>query len=909
MKIENSHKGIKTVFVAKKTELKMKMKRTRRWWLFSYLLLPFMIFLVFVSCENSREESVKKSVEELKYTIFLKDDWYIQSSAKCKETGEIISTPAFNTEGWNKASVPTTVLAALVKNNIYKDIYFARNLEKIPKEQFQQSWWYRKEFSLKGVPSFSAVRLVFEGINYRANIWLNGQKAASAHDIIGSFRIFDLEITNFIHPGRNVLAVEVFPPKPGDFTIGFVGWNPAPPDKNMGLWREVKLRLSGTVSLNHPFVQSKVKLETLKQASLTITARLTNHSKRQVSGMVKGEIENIVFSQPYSLGSLEKKKIVFSPDQYKELRFQNPGLWWPHNLGTPHLYRLKLAVLVDGYDKTSDSREVTFGIREVSDYINEEGHRGYRINGKDVLIRGGGWVDDMLLADQDSKIEAQIKYVKHMNLNAVRLEGFWGSSHKLYDLADQYGILLMAGWSCQWEWKDYVGRPVDEFGGIQTPGDMDLVARSLRDQVVWLRNHPSIFVWVLGSDKLPRPKLEEKYYTHLDSIDTTRPRLASCKYHVSKISGATAVKMNGPYDYVPPIYWYIDKKNGGAFGFNTETGPGPQPPPLESLKRMIPGDRLWPINDIWDYHCGRNEFNTLDRYMRALEHRYGKPGNVEDFVRKAQAANYEAIRAMFEAFAVNKPNTTGIIQWMLNSAWPEMYWQLYDYYLIPNGAFYGTKTAFQPLNIIYNYGDYAIYIVNDTLLSYKNLNAEVRVYNFDSKEIFFKTIPVNIGENKSKKILDIPEKGLSLLYFIDLKLKNQEGKVVGDNFYWLSTKKDILDEKGTTWFYTPTKEFADFTGLVKLPEVTLDVKHRFETSNTKQLVHVTLKNPTDKIAFFIELKVVDKQSGRSILPIFWDDNYISLLPGEVKVISGRFSTKDAGGENPVFVFSGWNVKN
>jgi exo-1,4-beta-D-glucosaminidase len=295
--------------------------------------------------------------------------------------------------------------------------------------------------------------------------------------------------------------------------------------------------------------------------------------------------------------------------------------------------------------------------------------------------------------------------------------------------------------------------------------------------------------------------------------------------------------------------------------------------------------------------------------MRALEHRYGKPGNVEDFARKAQAANYEAIRAMFEAFGVNKPNTTGIIQWMLNSAWPEMYWQLYDYYLMPNGAFYGTKTASQPLNIVYNYGDHAIYIVNDTLLSYRNLNADVRMFNFDSKEIFSRTISAAIGENKSKKILDIPGiKELSSIYFIDLKLKNQDGKVMGDNFYWLSFKKDILDERGTTWYYTPTKEFADFTGLVKLPKVTLDVTHRFEPIDTDRLVHVTLKNPTDKIAFFIELKVKGDSSGRSILPIFWENNYISLLPGEVKVISGRFSTKDAGGENPVFVFSGWNIK-
>jgi len=877
------------------------------WWLFSGLVLLYLPLLIFMSCKNSGKEP-EEQVEKWSDTVLMEDGWYIRSSASCKQAGEIISTPGFSVEGWYKTPVPTTVLAALVKNNLYKDIYFAKNLEKIPGDQFQQSWWYRKEFNLEALPSVSNARLVFEGINYRANIWLNGKKAASSDEIIGSFRIFDLDITSFIHAGKNILAVEVFPPKKGDFTIGFVDWNPAPPDKNMGLWRGVKLRLSGPVSLNHPFVQSKINLETLDQAALTVNVDLVNHSKHQVSGVVKGEIEKVTFSQSFSLEPREKKTIIFSPDEYKELQFKHPRLWWPHTLGTPHLYRLKLAVLLNNGKKISDSREITFGIREVADYLNKQGHRGYKINGKEILIRGGGWVDDMLLADDTTRIENQFKYTKHINLNTIRLEGFWGSSQKLYDLADQYGILLMAGWSCQWEWQEYVGKPVGEFGGIKTTGEIDLAARSLRDQVVWLRNHPAIFVWVLGSDKLPRPALEEKYNTYLDTVDPSRPRLAACKSHVSKISGATAVKMNGPYDYVPPVYWYIDKKRGGAFGFNTETGPGPQPPPLESIKRMIPGEHLWPIDDMWDYHCGRNKFNTLNRYMHALEHRYGKPGNIEDFARKAQVANYEAIRAMFEAFGVNKPNTTGIIQWMLNSAWPEMFWQLYDYYLMPNGAFYGTKTACQPLNIVYNYGDKAIYLVNDTYVSYENLNADIRVFNFDSRESFSTSIPVAVGEYESKKILGIPViKGLSPIYFVDLKLKNGDGKVVGDNFYWLSLKEDTLDEKGTTWFYTPIKEFADFTGLMDLAKVTLDVQHKFETVDSEQLVHVILKNPTDKIAFFIELNVIGNQTGRSVLPIFWEDNYISLLPGESKTISGRFSSDDTGGEKPMFVFSGWNL--
>ncbi|UCH97977.1 MAG: glycoside hydrolase family 2, partial [Candidatus Aminicenantes bacterium] len=364
------------------------------WRVFPGFVLLCLTLLIVASCKHTGEEP-GEPVEKCGDTIALADGWYIRSSAVCKAAGETISTPGFSVEGWYKTRVPATVLAALVKNNLYKDIYFAKNLEKIPGEQFKQSWWYRKEFSLAGLPCFSTARLVFEGINYRANIWINGRKIASSHEIIGSFRIFDLDITPFIHPQRNLLAVEVFPPKKGDFTIGFVDWNPGPPDKNMGLWRGVKLRLSGPVSLNHPFVQSKVNLQTLDQASLTVTVDLVNHSKNQVSGVVKGEIEDVGFSQSFSLKPLEKKEIIFSPDGYEELQFQYPRLWWPHNLGTPHLYRLKLSALLNNNKKISDSQEVTFGIREVSDYINKQGHRGYKINGKEILIRGSGWVDDL----------------------------------------------------------------------------------------------------------------------------------------------------------------------------------------------------------------------------------------------------------------------------------------------------------------------------------------------------------------------------------------------------------------------------------------------------------------------------------------------------------------------------------
>ena len=864
-----------------------------------YVSLTVLISLATLSCRKVSEIS--------QHEILLDEGWHIRSSADLSIGGEVLSKAGLDLEGWYPTAVPSTVLAVLVKNGVYKDPFFGKNLESIPTEQFKKAWWYRKEFIVNEQMAHTNARLLFEGINYSANIWLNGKKIASTDEIHGAFRMFDIDITSSLLPGTNTLAVEVLPPEPGNFTIGFVDWNPRPPDESMGIWRGVKLCLTGPVSVNSPFVQTKLNLDTLDEARLTITAALANHTEKKVSGILKGEIEEIEFDQSFTLEPHETREIVFQPNEYELLSFRSPRLWWPNHLGEPNLYTLKLTATVDG--AASDRDEVLFGIREVSDYINEEGHRGYTINGKKVLIRGGGWVDDLFLVEEPKKIEAQVKYAKHMNLNALRLEGFWGSSQTLYDFADQYGILLLVGWSCHWEWEDYAGKPVDQFGGVKTPEEMDLVARSLHDQVLWLRNHPSIFVWVLGSDKLPRPELEKKYMSYLDKIDPTRPTLSACGSLESEVSGPTAVKMNGPYDYVTPNYWYVDKTRGGAYGFNTETGPGPQPPPLESIEKMIPEDHLWPIDDYWDFHCARNEFNTLDRYMLALENRYGAPERVEEFVHVAQVANYEAIRAMFESFGVNKPSTSGIIQWMYNSAWPAMFWQLHDYYLMPNGAFYGTKTACEPLNIVYNYGDKDIYIVNDTHRTYSDLTAEIGVYNISSKRVFKQDIPVNVGEYSSTKILETPSmEGLSTVYFLDLKLKDASGNLLGSNLYWLSTKEDILDENSSTWFYTPNKAFADFTGLKDLLEVQIEAAHQFEELGEEMEIRVTLQNPSEMIAFFIDLNVYRAESGHSVLPIFWDDNFISLLPGETREIRARFLKEDLKGETPAFRLSGWNVK-
>ncbi|MBN1599137.1 MAG: glycoside hydrolase family 2 [Bacteroidales bacterium] len=869
----------------------------------NFIILIF--FTAIISCTSNREEN---------FVLTLEDNWTVISSEEIQDGINSIMNEDYHDSLAFSAKVPTTVLNALVENNVYSNIFYADNFDKIPREQFQVPWWYIKKFNLKEVKYFESFRLVFDGINYRANIFLNGTKIANADSTESPFRQFDIDISSYIEEGENMLAVEVFPPEKGDLTIGFVDWNPTPPDNNMGIWREVHLRRTGEISLEDVFVQSSVNLKTLDEAQLTISAGLYNHTDRWIHVLITGKIEDISVEQDIELEPYQHRTIYFTPDNYKQLKIMNPRLWWPNNLGDPEMYDLEIKATVSSI--ISDRQKIRFGIRDVSESVNEDGYKLYSINGQKLVIKGAGWVDDILLADPDEKVRAQVEYARHMNLNTLRLEGFWGRNKTLYNAADENGILLMIGWSCHWEWTEYCGRPQDDKYMSVFPADFELQTRAYNDQVLWLRNHPGVFLWVYGSDKLPLPELEIQLNEMMSSTDASRPVLVSCRGHEvgaelpqdSEISGPVGVKMRGPYDYVTPNYWYIDTNYGGAYGFNTETGPGPQVPPIESIKRMIPEDRLWPVNDLWEFHCGRNTFHTLDRYLLAFNERYGESDNAEDFAGFSQVSNYEAIRAMFEAFSINKFSSTGIIQWMYNSAWPEMYWQLFDWYLMPNGAFYGTRKACEPLHLAYNYGNEKIYLINDYNKEFQNVKAKIVIVDVDGNELFSGNILTTVKANTSLRVMEIPEiDNLTGTYFLVLDLEDPTDGKKKRNFYWLSTKEDVPDFEKTNWFYTPNKGFADFRALRTMEKATIDAQHNIKKTGDQYKVDVTLKNTSDAVAFFIELKISDSKTGETILPVFWDDNYISLLPGEEFNTSATFSTDDLKGDQPVFRFSGINL--
>lgn len=826
---------------------------------------------------------------ENKFSISLDKNWYLIKNsdfpgiAKIQNGNDILKYKNINSD------IPATVLAAMVNAGVYKNIYFDKGLEKIDKAQFKESWWYLKEFSINEKNDFYS--LLLEGVNYQANVYLNGNLIADTNVVEGPFAIKKIEVTKYLKE-KNILAIQVYPPVRGDLTIGFVDWNPPAPDNSMGLWRGVKLLRSNMVEMIDPFVYSNLSDDN-KNAKIVFETTLKNNSEKLQTAELKIEFANKTFIKEIKLNASEKLFIQLTEKEFQALNVNNPELWWPNGYGKQVLHNLTAKVKVN--NKLSASETIRFGIRKFEDYYNEAGHRGYKVNGKNILIKGAGWVDDLLLADSDQKVRYQLEYVKEMNHNTVRLEGFWGKNKTIYNVCDELGLMIMIGWSCQWEWQGYCGRPETDFMSIDTPKDIELNRNAYIDQVRWLRNHASVFLWVFGSDKMPVQELEQKLRDDLKVYDRTRPILASCKnwypegkhINVSKISGHPGVKMLGPYAYVTPNYWYEDTTAGGAYGFNTETGTGQQVPPMVTLKKMLPEKNLWPMDEMWNYHCGRNEFNTLNSFLPAFKARYGEFNDALSFTKYNQLSNYEAMRPMFEAFAVNFNHSTGIVQWMLNSAWPEMYWQLYDWYLMPNGAYYGSKNACRNLNIVYNYGNQGIYVINHNYQNYDNLKAEIKIYDLNSKLITSEVIDVNINENQSKKIYSILENNISTNnYFVDLRIINGKDRI--NNFYWLSKTKDVHDYAKSDWYYTPFKSFADYKELRKLQSV----KPQIKTIVKNNEVIVRLKNTSDKIAFFLEAQLNDKNTNDVVLPHIWSDNYITLLPGEEREIKVKYFNKN-----------------
>ena len=784
-----------------------------------------------------------------------------------------------------EVEVPSTVAGALMDAGYFGgDLLEGMNYYEADKRIFDVAWVYRTQFNVN-VAEGQHYELVFNGLNYYADITLNDVCIASSDTTYGVFIKRQYDVTELLQ-NQNNLQVRVRRAQPGDLNIGFVDWNPRPLDESMGITQTVKLRAIGPVSIQDVYVIPDLDMETFAEADLEVRVTLKNNLSEPFYGEVVLDLQdNGACYVPVQLSADEEKVIVLTSDQAPNLHVDNPRVWWSHDLGSPELYDLKTSVHVGG--AVSDTKDVSFGIRKIESRLNEQGYRQFTLNGKDILLKGAGWTDDIFLRDTPESLERQVEYVKDMNLNLIRFENIWGKDDTIYDLCDKHGVLALVGWSCQWEWTIYCGLPqVIHVGCILQPKEIDLAARYFEDQVIRLHNHASVIAWMTGSDCVPTPELEKRYLGSYAKYDY-RPYISSAKSLKSHLTGWSGTKMAGPYEYIGPDYWYVDTRFGGAFGFNTETGIGANLPQMESLKKMIPQEQLWPLSEAWDRHCttSGDGMNSMAELTRTINGVYGGATDLEDYVRKAHAVDYDATRAMFEAFRVNIPVSTGVVQWMLNSAWPSIYWQLYDFYGVPAAGYYGTRKACEPVQLIYDYKDGLVYLVNEGRMA-GDVVASVKVYDSTSNLLSEDSKTFATSYRNTVKAFDL--KGyVGMPHFIALELYDTDGCFMADNFYCVGANANKYDWDNEAWFHSPITEYTDLSFAFAQKEAQVDMT----VEEGEGEFVVTLVNRSDVISYMNILKAKDSD-GNLVVPAYWSDNFISLLPGQTKTIACRVSGKD-----------------
>ena len=863
--------------------------------------------------------------------------WEIQSSAKAQQGGAEVSDAGFPTRDWYAVSGRATVFAGLLENGQFPDAFYSDNLRavEIPDEGSNQiviPWWYRTQFTLAKGARDAHTLLRTNGLIASADVWLNGHAVADRATVAGAYPVHEFDVTRWVHDGVNTLALRVYPDDPRRaFVIGWVDWNPVPPDHNMGPWRGVDIVQTGPVQLRYPQVAPALSLPDLGRAALTVKVESRNLDSVPHDVAVTGEAAGIPLQQNVHLDPGETRTVVFSPATDSRLVLNRPHVWWPVGMGEHPLYSLELTATVDG--ALSDRAGATFGIRDVSSRLTKQGHRQFFVNGKPVLIRGAGWAPDIFLRNDPQRMEAEFGYVLNLGLNTIRSEGKL-EDERFYDLADRSGILMLPGWECcdKWEsWSLTGGEPWND-------ADLEVAEASMASAARLLRNHPSVIGFLIGSDNAPPPSLGKKYIDILRAADWQAPIIAAASRReatdapviinetpvVPKTAGSgvaaqaypAGMRMDGPYDWVPPVYWYADQL-GGAFGFDAEMSAGATIPRLEDVTRMLSPleqEALWKYPKVRQYHSADSwsPFATLETFDNALAKRYGPPKDLADFVAKAQLENYDNVRAQFEAFNAHRDAanpSTGVIYWMLNNAWPALHWHLYDYYLNPAGAYFGAKKANEPVHIQYSYDTRAIVLVNHTLTPQHALTARIRVRDLDGGIRYDKPFQgIDLGENRTLQLATLPPlAGLSRTYFVELNLESGEGHLISRNVYWLSTQPDQLDWANSNWYLTPVSQYADLTALQSLPAETSLVRASTRREGDDDVTTVTLAVPESArgVALFQHLSIRRSARGDPVAPISWSDNDVTLWPGESLTLSARYAAR--GTTAPVLEASGWNV--
>lgn len=827
--------------------------------------------------------------------------WQMIRFADAGADGKTISSGNYATKRWLPATVPGTVLSNLVTNKVYPEPYYGDNNRKsrglIPDiaeagREFYH-YWFRKSFVVPAAFKGKRLWLKFHGINYRTEIWLNGQRIGQ---IAGMFQTQSFDITDIATlKGKNVLAVDVQPVdhpgttfKPGKAKTGAVGENhnggdgeigknvtmlmsvgwdftahDGIRDRNTGIWRDVELYATGDVLLEHPFIYTKLPLPDTSSAQQTVSVEIKNASNQSQRGILYGHIRETggKFSRELILAAKETKTITFLPKEFEALNIRNPKLWWPINKGAQNLYTLSLE-FKNTTGRSSHRIATRFGIREVStDQNTPDGSRRFLVNGHPVFIRGTNWIPEAMLRNDTARTRAELRYTRQAGLNLIRL---WGGgiteSDYFYQLCDTYGFLV---WNEFWVTAD-----------TRMPVDTSLYFQNVASAIKRLRNHPSIAYYV-GANEGKEVPGTGKFIATLDPTRGYQEQSECCGIHDGS-----------PYKYENPMQYFentASQRGSRVDGFNPEYGTLSLPV-LSSLKKMMPAKDLWPPNDsVWNYLDGNGFHGVTGKYRKAVE-AYGKSGSIAEYAKKAQLVGALNFRAIWEVWNDNKFGygdrwASGFLFWYHNSPLPQTASRMYDWYLQPTAALYYSQNGLAPLHAQYDYLRNTVSVYNDFRQAYSGYQLEATVYDFNTRQVWNRKTKLDIpadGLVKNAIQIEFPS-GISQVHFIKLTLTDNKGKLVNDAFYWRSK-----DRYEGAWTMTGPA-VSGFSDIDKLPKAQLKVLTETRVLNGKAVLQVAVSNPSKHLCFFTELKLQDEKGG-AVAPAFYSDNFFSLLPGESKNI-------------------------
>jgi glycosyl hydrolase family 2/Ig-like domain-containing protein/F5/8 type C domain-containing protein len=830
-----------------------------------------------------RAQAVPKAKKDQRVDL-VRGRWQIQRDSLVTADGTTISKPGFQSNDWLPATVPGTLLSSYLDDGAIPDPSYGRNQLHISDSFFYANFWYRNEFVFPKPKSGRQVWLNFDGINWKAEVFFNGEKLGR---IAGGFMRARFDVTRLIKPGKtNALAVLIIKnATPGsvkektladtDANGGALGadnptyhasigwdWIPTMRGRNIGIWGDVYLTASGPVTIEKPFVTTALPLPDTSTADVHVEVTLRNHEQKEVKGTLRGQFGDVRFETKVTVPAGSDSVVKLNPSTTPALHLQNPKLWWPAGYGEQNLYDVKLSFHAE-HHKDSDAKSFRVGVRQFT-YSDEGEALKIFINGRRLVARGGNWgFPESMLRYRAREYDAAVRYHKEMNFTMIRNWVGQTGDDAFYDACDKYGIVV---------WQDFwLANPYDG----PDPDDNDLFMKNATDFVERIRNHPSIGLFCGRNEGDPPKPIEDGLTALIANLD---PGL-----HYIPGSSFGVVSGGGPYWAMPAKYYFAERATPKL---HSELGM-PNIVTTDSLKQMMPPEDLWPPNDDWGMHdFTLTGAQNLEKYRQLMARSYGPANNAPDWVELAQFENYDGYRAMFEAQSKNR---MGVLLWMSHSSWPDFVWQTYDYYFEPTAGYFGSKKGCEPLHIQWNPVTDMVEVVNYSAGSQTGLTAQIEILNTDGSKQWEKSAPADSREDSVVAPIKIEyPASLSAVHFLRLKL-TRGGETLSENFYLRGLEEN------------------NFQAIRKLPKVNVSAVTRVEQQGGVWRLTTELANSSNTPVLMVRVKAVREKSGDRILPAIYSDNYVALMPGEKRAIQTELADADTRGEHPKIVLEGFNL--